>query len=132
MSRAALRKTVGETFRQFAAYVSSKVAASPLVLLVVVLLLTLSGWYYGFSDKWEHTTTFIIAIATFLMIFFLQNSQNFGEKVTHLKLDELIRAVEGTRIEVVSAEEKEEHEIDTLKQITAEEHKDAQIIQKQR
>ncbi|HQR34973.1 MAG TPA: low affinity iron permease family protein [Blastocatellia bacterium] len=126
-----MRKTAGEMFRQFAAYVSSKVAASPLVLLVVVGVLTLSGWYYGFSEKWEHTTTFIVAIATFLMIFFLQNSQNFGEKVTHLKLDELIRAVEGTRIEIVSAEEKEEHEIDALRQTTIEEHKDAQIIQKQ-
>lgn len=125
MSRGGKRKTVGEMFRQFAAYVSSKVAASPLVLLVVVVLLTLSGWYCGFSAKWEHTTTFIVAIATFLMIFFLQNSQNFGEKVTHLKLDELIRAVEGTRIEIVSAEEKEEHEIDALRQITIEEHKDA-------
>ncbi len=131
MSRDALRKSLDELFRQFAAYISSKVAASPLVLLVVVVLLTLSGWYYGFSEKWEHTTTFIIAIATFLMIFFLQNSQNFGEKVTHLKLDELIRAVEGTRSEVVAAEKKEEHEIDALRQITLEEHKDAQIIQQQ-
>jgi low affinity Fe/Cu permease len=126
LSHNSIRKTVGEAFRQFAAYISSKVAASPLVLLVVVVLLALSGWYYGFSEKWEHTTTFIVAIATFLMIFFLQNSQNFGEKVTHLKLDELIRAVEGTRNEVVAAEEKQEHEIDTLRQITIEEHKEAQ------
>lgn len=117
---------MNESFRQFAAYISSTVAASPLVLLVVVVLLALSGWYYGFSEKWEHTTTFIIAIATFVMIFFLQNSQNFGEKVTHLKLDELIRAVEGTRNEVVAAEEKEEHEIDTLRHITIEEHKETQ------
>ncbi len=116
-----------EMFRQFAAYISSKVAASPLVLLVVLVLLALSGWYYGFSEKWEHTTTFIVAIATFLVIFFLQNSQNFGAKVTHLKLDELIRAVEGTRNEVVSAEEKEEHEIDAMRQITIEEHEEARI-----
>ena len=114
---------MNESFRQFAAYISI-VAASPLVLLVVVILLLLSGWYYGFSEKWEHTTTFVVAVATFLMIFFLQNSQNFGEKVTHLKLDELIRAVEGTRNEVVSAEEKEEHEIDVLRQATIEEHTD--------
>ncbi|NOT59625.1 MAG: low affinity iron permease family protein [Acidobacteria bacterium] len=117
-----------ETFRQFAAYMS-KVAASPRVLLVVVAMLGLSGWYYNFSEKWEHTTTFILAIATFLMIFFLQNSQNFAEKVTHLKLDELIRAIEGARNEVVSAEKKQEHEIDALGEITIEEHKDAQLIQ---
>ncbi len=122
---------MNESFRQFAAYISSKVAASPLVLLVVVVLLVLSGWYYSFSLKWEHTTTFIVAVATFLMIFFLQNSQNFGEKVTHLKLDELIRAVEGTRNEVVAAEEKAEDEIDALRQITIEEHKDTQPIQPQ-
>ncbi len=109
---------MNELFRKCAAYIS-KVAASPMVLLVVIVLLVLSGWFYNFSEKWEHTTTFIVAIATFLMIFFLQNSQNFGEKVTHLKLDELIRAVEGTRNEVVSAEEKAEHEIDALRQSTS-------------
>ena len=121
---------MNETFRQCAAYIS-KVAASPLVLLVVVVVLTLSGWFYGFSEKWEHTTTFIVAVATFLMIFFLQNSQNFGEKVTHLKLDELIRAVEGARNEVVAAEKKAEHEIDALGQITLEEHINARTAQPQ-
>lgn len=114
-----------EGFRQFADHMS-KVAASPRVLLTVVVMLVLSGWYYGFSAKWEHTTTFIIAIATFLMIFFLQNSQNFGEKVTHLKLDELIRSIEGARNEVVAAENKRESEIDALGQITIEEHQVAQ------
>lgn len=114
-----------EKFRQFAAHMS-KVAASPQVLLGVVVMLGLSGWYYNFSAKWEHTTTFIIAIATFLMIFFLQNSQNFGEKVTHLKLDELIRSIEGARNEVVAAENKQESEIDALGQITIEEHQVAQ------
>lgn len=114
-----------EKFRQFAAHMS-KVAASPQVLLGVVVMLGLSGWYYNFSAKWEHTTTFIIAIATFLMIFFLQNSQNFGEKVTHLKLDELIRSIEGARNEIVAAENKQESEIDALGQITIEEHQVAQ------
>jgi low affinity Fe/Cu permease len=49
-------------------------------------------------------------IATFLVIFFLQNAQNFAEKVRHLKLDELIRAIEGARSEKVSAEQKQEYE----------------------
>ena len=49
------------------------------------------------------------------MIFVLQNSQNFGKKVTHLKLDELIHAVPEAQSEVASAEEKEEHKIDALK-----------------
>lgn len=123
------RKSVNELFRQFAAFIARVAAASPLVLLGVVVLLALSGWYYDFSEKWEHTTTFILAIATFLMIFFLQNTQNFGEKVTHLKLDELIRAVNGARNEVVSAEEKAEHEIDELRNISIEEHKEIQANQ---
>jgi low affinity Fe/Cu permease len=112
---------VKEVFRRVAAHMS-KVAASPKVLLAVTVLIVLSGWYYSFSEKWEHTTTFIVAIATFLMIFFLQNSQNFAEKVTHLKLDELIRSIEGARNEIVSAEHKPEYEIDELGQITIEEH----------
>ncbi len=38
------------------------------------------------------------------------------KKATHLKLDELIRSIEGARNEVASIEDKAESEIDELKQ----------------
>lgn len=46
----------------------------------------------------------------------LQPSQNIGERATHLKLDELIRAIEGARNQVASVEERDEDAMDELKQ----------------
>lgn len=122
------RKGVNENFHKFAAFIA-KVAGSYLAMIIAVLLLLLSGCYYRFSERWEQHTTFIVAIITFLMIFILQNSQNFGEKVTHLKLDELIHAIPEAQNEVASAEEKEEHEIDALKTAAIEKQKLAIITQ---
>jgi low affinity Fe/Cu permease len=106
---------VKESFRQVAAHVS-RLAGSPPVFLLAASAIGLSGWHYSFSEAWESHTTFIVSIATFLMIFLLQNSENIHAKATHLKLDELIHAVEGARNEVTKAEEKAEHEIEALRQ----------------
>ena len=51
-----------------------------------------------------------------MVLFFLQKSQNHNDKATHLKLDELVKAVEGARNEVVSVETKAEKDIDELKE----------------
>ena len=128
LERIVKRRGVNENFRKFAAFMA-KVAGSHLTMMLAVLLLLLSGFYYRFSEKWEQHTTFIVAIVTFLMIFVLQNSQNFGEKVTHLKLDELIHAIPEAQSEVASAEEKEEHEIDALKTAAVEKLKSATSAQ---
>jgi low affinity Fe/Cu permease len=48
----------------------------------------------GFSSFWFLLLD-AMTILTFLMVFLLQNSQNRHAKTTHLKLNELIRAVEG-------------------------------------
>jgi low affinity Fe/Cu permease len=65
------------------------------------------------------------------MIFFLQHSQNVSDKATHLKLDELIRAVQGARNEVAAAEDREEYEIDALKQASLKQLKDATALEKE-
>lgn len=69
------------------------------VLLVVVWALT--GPVFGFSDSWQlfiNTTTTVI---TFWMVFVIQNSANRSAKATQLKLDEVIRALESARNEII-------------------------------
>jgi low affinity Fe/Cu permease len=69
------------------------------VLLVVVWALT--GPVFGFSDTWQlfiNTTTTVI---TFWMVFVIQNSANRSAKATQLKLDEVIRALESARNEII-------------------------------
>ena len=65
----------------------------------------------------ERTRWFIntgTTIITFLMVFLIQNTQTRDTKTMHLKLDELIRAVEGARNRLVDVEHSSQDKIDDL------------------
>jgi len=107
-------------FQKFADSVS-RMLGSVWTLIVVLVVIVGSGVIFRFSDEWQEVVEFTITIATFLVLFFLQKSQNVGDKATHAKLDELIRAVGGARNEFTSVEDKHEEEIDRMKSTIAEE-----------
>ncbi len=74
------------------------------------------------ADERVNTT-----LVTFLMVFLIQNTQNRDAKATHLKLDELIRAVADARNQFIDAEDEPEEQIDREKRaIAAEKHRVAQ------
>jgi low affinity Fe/Cu permease len=50
------------------------------------------------------------------MVFLIQNTQNRDARAIHLKLDELLRAVEKARTELVSLEEQPDDELVKLKE----------------
>ena len=56
-------------------------------------------------------------IATFLMVFLIQNTQNRDARAIHLKLDELLRATPKARNEFMEAEEEDLDEIERDKAI---------------
>jgi low affinity Fe/Cu permease len=53
-------------------------------------------------------------VITFLMVFIIQNTQNRDSRVLQLKLDELIRAVEQARDELVDMEDLSDEELRRL------------------
>ena len=53
----------------------------------------------------------ITNLATFLMVFLIQNMQNRDAKAIHLKLDELIRAMHTARNEMMSLEKLSDEEM---------------------
>jgi low affinity Fe/Cu permease len=55
-------------------------------------------------------------IATFLMVFLLQNAQNRDAKALNIKLDELLRAIAGARTGLVNLEGLSDEELDRLLQ----------------
>ena len=109
-----------QLFQKFAAGVS-RMLGSVWTFISIVAVILGSGVLFQFSESWQRVVEFTITIATFLILFFLQKSQNVGDKATHAKLDELIRAVSGARNEFAAVEDKHEQEIDRLRQTTMQE-----------
>jgi low affinity Fe/Cu permease len=82
---------------------------------IVVLLWLLSGPLFGYSDTWQLVINTATTVVTFLMVFLLQHSQNHDTQAIHLKLDELIRSVDGAHNILLDAENASPREMDELK-----------------
>ena len=104
-----------DIFRKFAGTVS-RIVGSGWALMLAILVIVGTGSYSGFSDFWKDLTAFVANLTVLFLVFLLQKSQNHSDKATHLKLDELIRASESARDEIVAAEDKAEKMMDGLKQ----------------
>ncbi|HEY7471986.1 MAG TPA: low affinity iron permease family protein [Gemmatimonadota bacterium] len=89
-------------------------AAFGLAILVVALWL-LSGPVFGFSDTWQLVINTGTTIVTFLMVFLIQNTQNRDSEAMQLKLDEIIRSLEGAHNVLLDMEELEEKELDRIR-----------------
>lgn len=87
------------------------------VLVVVAWLLT--GPFFNFDSTWLLLINTVTTIATFIMVFVIQATQNRDAKAMQLKLDELIRAVPEARNEFMEAEDEDLHEILREKEIVA-------------
>src|SRR5207248_3795086 len=84
------------------------------VLIIVVWAVT--GPAFGYSDTWQLVINTGTTIITFAMVFLIQNTQNRDAKAIHLKLDELLRAVEGARTSKANLENMPDEELKRLQQ----------------
>lgn len=78
---------------------------------MIILGWLLSGPVFGFSDTWQLFINTGTTIVTFLMVFLIQNTQNRDGAALHLKLDEIIRAVEGAHNALLDLEELPERDL---------------------
>ena len=116
MLESKLQSRTDTWFRDFANFTAEKVGAPSSFALGVLLILVwiVSGPFFHFSDTWQLVINTGTTIITFLMVFLIQNTQTRDTKTMHLKLDELIRAVQGARNAFVDVEHSSQEKIDEL------------------
>lgn len=107
---------VSDAFRIFARRSSGMLGSAWAfaVAVLVILIWIVTGPVFHFSDTWQLIINTATTVVTFLMVFLIQNTQNRDAKAMHLKLDELIRAVQGARNELVDLENLADEELQKL------------------
>ena len=84
--------------------------------ILVVAIWAATGPAFHYSDTWQLVINTGTTVVTFLMVFLIQNTQNRDNKVVHLKLDELIRAVSSARTRMVRLENLTDDELASLEE----------------
>jgi low affinity Fe/Cu permease len=90
-------------------------AAFALACLVIVVWAAL-GPLAGYSDTWQLVINTSTTIVTFLMVFLIQNTQNRDSHAMHLKIDELLRALDAADTRLVDLEGRSEKDLERLHQ----------------
>jgi low affinity Fe/Cu permease len=110
-----MQKNIFGRFANGVANASGHPLGFALALLVIVLW-GVTGPYFHYSDTWQLVINTGTTIVTFLMVFLIQNTQNRDSKAMQIKLDELIRATEGTHNVLLDLEELGEGDLHRIRQ----------------
>lgn len=116
MKRKKHKKKSQSTFARFAkatAIAAGKPTTFALAALVIIVW-GFTGPLFHFSDTWQLIINTGTTIATFLMVFLIQNTQNRDAQAVQLKLDELIRALPKAHTAVMDLEQLTDAELDHI------------------
>jgi low affinity Fe/Cu permease len=109
-------RTTNDAFGKFAAsasgWLGSKWAFAGAGIVIVIWAAV--GPIFHFSDTWQLVINTGTTIVTFLMVFLIQNTQNRDARAINLKLNELIRAIDKARDQMIDIENLSDLELDEL------------------
>jgi low affinity Fe/Cu permease len=80
----------------------------------VVIVWALLGPVFHFSDTWQLVINTGTTIVTFLMVFLIQRAQNKDSQAIHLKLNEIVAAMQGASNRLINVEDLTEEEVQLL------------------
>ena len=106
-----------KTFTRIATLISTA-AGQPLSFIAAILVIVVwgaSGPLFHFSDTWQLVVNTGTTIITFLMVFLIQNSQNRDGAAMQAKLDELLRAVDKAREQLIGIEHLTDQQIELVR-----------------
>jgi low affinity Fe/Cu permease len=109
-------KGLGEAFEHLSEAVTGWTGSTAafMVAVGVVVVWILTGPAFHYSDTWQLVINTGTTIVTFLMVFLIQRSQNKDALVMHLKLNELVAAMQGASNRLIDVEALSEEELRIL------------------
>lgn len=96
-----------------------EIVGSPRAFVVSVVLVVAwlgIGAFAGWGDAWLLWPSAIASVVTFVIVFSLQYTQNRDTRSIQLKLDEILRATESARTQLVKLERLSDEELTQIEQ----------------
>jgi low affinity Fe/Cu permease len=110
------RTALGEILEKFSHKATQATGTSTafILALLTIVVWAATGPLFDFSDTWQLVINTGTTIVTFLMVFLIQRTQNKDALAIHLKLNEIVAALEGASNRLIDVEDLTEEEIETL------------------
>lgn len=89
--------------------------ATFMLAAMVIVAWAVTGPIFGFSDTWQLVINTSTSIATFLMVFLIQNTQNRDTAALQIKLDEIIRSIKGAHNSLLDLEELDDAQLEHIR-----------------
>lgn len=113
-----MRPTKSSSWFTLFAKATSRATGRPLAFALagtVIVVWIVTGPLFHFSDTWQLVINTGTTIVTFLMVFLIQNTQNRDSEALQVKLDELIRSIDGAHNALLDLEELEDQDLDRIR-----------------
>lgn len=109
-------KKISQLLENFSHKVTQATGTSSafIIALLVIIVWLITGPIFEFSDTWQLVINTGTTIVTFLMVFLIQRTQNKDALAIHIKLNEIVAALEGASNRLIDVEDLNEDEIKTL------------------
>jgi low affinity Fe/Cu permease len=101
---------------RFARWATDASGSTPafLIAIGVILVWAVTGPIFDYNNTWQLVINTGTTIVTFLMVFLIQRAQNKDSRAVHLKLNELVAAMEGASNRLIDVESLTEQELALL------------------
>ena len=111
------RNVVSEFLEKFSHQATRATGTSVAFVLAVLVIVVwgITGPIFHYSDTWQLVINTGTTVVTFLMVFLIQRAQNKDALAIHLKLNEIVAAMEGASNRLIDVEDLSEPEIDALR-----------------
>ena len=108
--------TVHHHFGRFASWASGRLGSTWAFMGAgaVIAVWAATGPLFHFSDQWMQVMSTGTSLLTFLLVFLIQNTQNRDTRAINLKLNELIRAADKARNQMIDIERLTDVELDEM------------------